>query len=128
LQGEGQARLSLGQGPAATQVEPIHPWKNASAIARYREVIHMKPESAGARKLGLALAQKGDLDSAIPLWREATRLNPDYPEAHYNLGLALAKKGDPQGALEEYRAAYQLAPENPAVKAHYERLCGQLGA
>jgi Flp pilus assembly protein TadD len=48
------------------------------------------------------------LDAAIAEYRQASRLKPEFPEAHYNLGLALRHKGDLDEAIAEYRQALRL--------------------
>ena len=50
------------------------------------------------------LKQK-DTEGAIERFREAVRLAPDYPEAHYQLALALQARG----ALEEARIHFAEA-------------------
>jgi tetratricopeptide (TPR) repeat protein len=67
--------------------------------------------------LGVVLEADGALDQAIGEYREATRLQPDYPEAHYNLGVALYKKGDLDEALKSYRRALAIDPAN--AQAHH---------
>ena len=54
--------------------------------------------------MGIVQQSKGDLDGAIQNYREALKLNPDFPEAMYNLGVALQAKGDLDGAIAQYRA------------------------
>ena len=60
--------------------------------------------------LGTALGGKGDLDGAIPAYREAIRLEPELAAAHYNLGGVLARN-DLDGAILEFREAIRLNPE-----------------
>ncbi len=49
------------------------------------------PEALADR--GLALAERGQVDDAINLFREAIRRCPDYAQAHHNLAIALADRG-----------------------------------
>ncbi len=49
--------------------------------------------------------------AAIPHYRAALRLRPDYAEAHYNLAVALGRTGAPPGQVAaEYREALRLKP------------------
>jgi superkiller protein 3 len=49
---------------------------------------------------------------AIAAEREAVRLKPDDPLAHYNLGVALEKQGRAEEAIACYRKAIELDPKN----------------
>jgi Flp pilus assembly protein TadD len=57
------------------------------------------------------LAQRGQPDEAITCFREALRLKPDYPEAHYNLGTTLGELGRREEAVVCYREAIRLRPD-----------------
>jgi tetratricopeptide (TPR) repeat protein len=61
-------------------------------------------------QLGTALLLKGDLDSSIAAFTEATRLDPDYRVAHYQLGVALQRKGAHTEAIAAFRRAIRLDP------------------
>ena len=67
--------------------------------------------------LGIALAEKGNLDAAIHEYKEAIRLTPNKFDAHGNLGLALLQKGDVDAAVPECRLALKLSPGN--MNSHY---------
>ena len=54
--------------------------------------------------------RRGNWTAAVAEYREATRLNPDLSEAHYNLGIALRGKGDLDGAQTEIRRALRIKP------------------
>ncbi len=66
--------------------------------------------------LGAALAQVERVPEAIPFFREALRLDPDFPAAHYNLGAALERSGHGAEAVEHYKQAALLRPDY--VDAH----------
>jgi tetratricopeptide (TPR) repeat protein len=71
--------------------------------------VALQPQSPGAHfNLGLALQNKGQLDEAIPEYREAIRLKEDYAEAHVQLGAALTDKGRLDEAIAECRAAIRI--------------------
>lgn len=93
-------------------------WKQAGFwrddITLYRHTLQVTDGNYSImNKLGLALAEKGDLDGAIRAYHDALKLRPDDVQTHNNLGLALAGKGNPAAAIREYRTALQINPANP---------------
>jgi len=71
------------------------------------------PESAETRNvLGLALAERGELDQAIVEFRRALALDPDNGAAHWHLGAALASRGGHAEATTHLERAVQLQPRN----------------
>lgn len=88
-----------------------------------RKSTAIPPVAAHAREAeqhfrrGLALHNKGDIDSAIVEYRKSISLNPYYQNAHNNLGNALDEQGKQQEAIKEYNAALNLNPFYAA--AHY---------
>lgn len=54
-----------------------------------------------------------DLRLAIRELEQATRLAPDWADAHFNLGLVRAKIGDYGGAIASYQRYLELAPNAP---------------
>jgi predicted Zn-dependent protease len=82
-----QARLLKAQILIATH----HP---TDAIAVARELTDVAPKSDEARAtLGQALFAAGDLEKAFDEYQEATRLNPQAPEAFVRLAEVAAKLG-----------------------------------
>jgi tetratricopeptide (TPR) repeat protein len=72
----------------------------------------LRPESASATNdLGGALMEKGALDEAVLVYRQAIRLKPDWAELHDNLGIALSRKGSLDEAIAAYKEAIRLKPE-----------------
>lgn len=79
----------------------------------YRVTLERNPESWLAHNnLGLLLVQTpGRRVDAIAEYRAAVRLEPSYPEAHFNLGSALAHSGGLEEAIAEYETALRLKPD-----------------
>jgi eukaryotic-like serine/threonine-protein kinase len=92
-----------------------------------REAVRLRPGSAADRSnLGAILAQQGDVPGAIAVLKDAIRLKPDEPSAHFVLGALLCDKvGDYEGAVLEFRAAIRL---KPAHGASYYNLGNALSA
>ena len=67
--------------------------------------------------LGTALVETGDPGGAIPVLREAIRINPDFAYGHHSLGIAYAEMGAFDEAIGEYREALRLTPRD--AKIHY---------
>jgi protein O-mannosyl-transferase len=88
----------------------------------YRSILARNPDSWLAHNnLGMLLVQQpGRIPEAVAEYRAAIRIQPAYPEAHFNLGSALAhmepQKQQPE-ALREYQTAIRLRPDYP--QAHY---------
>ena len=94
---------------AATSLE-LRYWKDTRTLfARAMEIT--SNNYLAMTLVGSMNADAGDLDGAIPLYREALRCQPDYPEAHLFLGRALERKGQGADAISEYTKAVQLKPQ-----------------
>jgi spermidine synthase len=77
------------------------------------------PETADVHNfLGIALAEKGQLDEAIAEFSNALRLEPDSARTHWHLGAALASRGAHDDAVEHLRRSVQIDPGNG--QAHYD--------
>ncbi len=59
---------------------------------------------------GSLQARQGNLASAVQLYTEALRYNPDYAEAHLLLGNVLEQQGHEDQAVAEYSTALRLKP------------------
>jgi len=90
-------------------------WKDSVSIWE-RAVAVTEGNYRGHTNLGFALAEAGQRNRAIGEYREALRLNPDYPNAHNYLGVVLAEVGDADGAAAAFRAAIKLRPRFAAAR------------
>ncbi|MBN2465924.1 tetratricopeptide repeat protein, partial [candidate division WOR-3 bacterium] len=54
-------------------------------------------------------------DSALALYAQALRLDPDYVHAHLHTAIILSDKGNQRGAIEHLRAARALVPNSDMV-------------
>jgi tetratricopeptide (TPR) repeat protein len=91
------------------------------AEAEYREVIRLRPKFAGGYEgLGVVHKWRGSLPEAIPLFRRAAALDPNYRDAWCDLAGALATLGQTQEALATLASYRSRHPEDP-VAADLER-------
>jgi Tfp pilus assembly protein PilF len=56
------------------------------------------------------LARQGNTDGAVAHYREALKIDPRLPGAHFELAETLSAGSDPDGAQKEYRAALAVDP------------------
>ena len=114
-----EAHLSLGQ--MLTQLGQ----KN-EAEAAFAEAARLNQRKADAQAstfavaAGMAKIKDADLQGAIATLRDAIRLAPDNPQAHYQLALALQRSGARADAAAHFAEAQKLAPylRPPAGVAH----------
>jgi tetratricopeptide (TPR) repeat protein len=72
-----------------------------------------RPGLPGATKRidrGKALAEKGQSDDALESFREAAKIDPYEPDAHYQAGMVLCEQQLYLQAVEEYEICESLAP------------------
>ena len=69
-------------------------------------------------KLGLALKEVGQTDEAIVIFKQATRVEGNYADLHYQLGLLFAQRCQFEIAVEHYEAAFQGNPQNIDFQAN----------
>ena len=109
--------LSLGLGALTfLQAEQY-----ASAESLYRATIQKNPSAWLARNNLAALLLAGDpseswIAEATTHLETAIRLQPEYPEAHYNLGTAFELVGRMDDAVAKYQTVLRIDPDEP--RAH----------
>jgi tetratricopeptide (TPR) repeat protein len=81
------------------------------AVGYHRAALAARPRTVAVyNDMGLALADKRDLDGAIAAYKQALDLDPKFTWARFNLGNALKAKGDLDGAITEYKQVLGLDP------------------
>jgi tetratricopeptide (TPR) repeat protein len=90
------------------------------AIAHFRKVLEINPNSADARaNIGGALLQKGEVDEAIAQFQRALLIRPDYPGAQYDLGNAYLEKRQVEEAIAHYQKALEINPTDLKAEANF---------
>ncbi len=68
--------------------------------------------------LGAAYAMKDENKLAIPQYRKALEIRPDYAEARNNLGTALYEVGEKDEAIAQFRKAIELNSDYAEARGH----------
>ena len=94
------------------------------AITWYRATIQSasKPDARNNNNLGISLAKVGKLDEAVVQFREAVRIDEDFPDAHYNLGMLLVALDRPGEGVIHLKEVLRLKPGDEQVKEQLHRL------
>jgi tetratricopeptide (TPR) repeat protein len=74
------------------------------------------------------LADGGRRAEAYEHYREALRIRPDFPHAHYGIGVMYEEDGKPGEAMSEYRAALAANPDFAEAHFNLANLLGRAGA
>ena len=77
--------------------------------------------------LGIALAERGEVDAAIQSYQEALRIWPKSANAHTNLGAALMSQGKFQEAIRHYDEALRLRPDYPLARINLSKALNNAG-
>jgi len=104
----------LGAALVAATLAELRYWKDTRTL--YGRAMEVTANNYMALTLvGSAEEEKGNLDDAIQLYRQALACKPAYPEAHFFLGRALEAKGRTAEAMAEYQEALRLWPDFEAA-------------
>jgi tetratricopeptide (TPR) repeat protein len=80
-------RIDPGYGPALSNLGKLYLLQRRpdEAVAAYTSALHTSPTAQGHYNLANALALAGSREEAAAHYREALRLQPDFPDARHNL-------------------------------------------
>jgi len=96
--------------------QQVRHWRNS--ITLFRHALDVTAENYVAHNnLGHALAQKGELEDAVPHFTAALRIKPDDVNLHNNIGAALARQGRFQEAIPHFLKALEIVPDS--ITVHY---------
>jgi tetratricopeptide (TPR) repeat protein len=92
------------------------------ALRSFQEAVRLNREAAARSawpplNLGLLLTRLDRASEAEPLFREAIRIDPRFPQGHYQLGVALERSGNAPEAVAQLEEAARLDPQYP--EPHY---------
>jgi tetratricopeptide (TPR) repeat protein len=122
-QKQDQKKEPAKQEQAKPEEEPPPPDEDAAANAK---VYAFNPLQAQKEiRTGEFYFKKGSYRAAITRFREATKWNPNNPEAWLRLGDSAEKQNDEKTAAEAYSKYLQLQPDaknSPEVKKKLEKL------
>ena len=93
------------------------------AAAAFKDALNRYNFPPSRNGLGMALMEQNDISGAVAEFREATRLDPNLAEAHYNLGVALLLQGKDENAEVSLRNAVRTDP-NYSNTARFHFLLG----
>jgi tetratricopeptide (TPR) repeat protein len=114
------ARAALEKTPPG-RISPIFPAENGFAVIQVltsreeqnlEERIRREPEAQELLQRGTALARAGDLEAAEALLKQATELNPELVDAHYNLAIVYRRQQQPDSAIATMSRVVQLRPDD----------------
>ena len=98
------------------------------AIARYEEVIALRPSHDDARNnLGEALSRLGRYEEAEEQLRKVIARHPNHAEADVNMGLTMLPRGRFHDAENCFRRALSLKPANLTARSNLGRTLVVLG-
>lgn len=109
---ESKQKLNQFERQEAKAEQLIQAGKVTEAASIYQNLIRKYSGSYRAYgNLAAILELQGDPKAALPLLKQALKLNPDYSEGHFNLGNSLKSIGDLDGAIRHYHQAIELQPK-----------------
>jgi protein O-mannosyl-transferase len=102
-------------------------WRNSETL--WEHTVQCSPDNNVAEnELGTAvMVQEGRLRDAVPHFRKALEIFPEYVEARRNLGSALMKMGHADEAMKQYETALKTSPDDATANADFGAAATELG-
>jgi tetratricopeptide (TPR) repeat protein len=99
-----------------------------AALGYFRTALARRPDSPAAySNLAWWVSHQGDQEEAIPLCRQAIRLQENHFPGHFVLGIALNRNGASAGAAATLMRAIELEPDHYWARLNLANACRQLG-
>ena len=89
-------------------------WHDSETL--WRHALRVSPSATAHFKLASLLDDAGEWEAALPHYRGAVRIHPDFPMAYNNWGITLARLGRLEEAQERFRTALRLRPDFPEAQ------------
>lgn len=137
---EGRRDWAGGHIRALLSLDPGHPFANqvlasmqlerkeyAQAENSLRRSLARQSDPTVLNDLAWVLQEKGQLDEAEAMVREALKANGKMAVAWDTLGMVLMKRGKFPEAVEAFQQALALVPDAPMVQFHLAVLCDKQG-
>ncbi|MDY7093143.1 MAG: tetratricopeptide repeat protein [Acidobacteriota bacterium] len=107
----GNARALNNYGAALLAAD-----RTNEAIGYFSSALEISPNDSVYTNLGIALAQRGQLDLAVEQYEKSLEIEPDNAKTLVNYGNALLQTGRFEEAAERFERSLELAPER--AEAH----------
>jgi len=92
-------------------------WKDS--VSLFAQMAKVTPNAISPRNnLGVALAERGDIEQAMECFEEVLRIKPNNTDAHLNLGKIFADQGRYDEAMSHYNEVLRLLPNDAAAYQH----------
>jgi tetratricopeptide (TPR) repeat protein len=99
-----------------------------SEVRLWTDTVAKMPSSPRAHaSLGIAYVRAGAPERALPAYRRALELQPDYADAQSDYATALVQSGRPEEATSHYERAAALKPLDPDIRLNLGRHYRQIG-
>lgn len=112
----GLALVLLGLSAHATRTQ-LATWRDTESMARHALSVTQRNVPAHVQ-LGIALAERGELDAAIAELETARTLEPENPDVCINLGALRLRKGEIAAALPLLEQGVDLVPTRAYAWSH----------
>lgn len=122
----GLASLLILTALASVTVNNLPRWQDSYTL--FSDAVRKGDHPGAHQNLGVALAARGDYESAIAHFTRVIELNPDSAEAHYNRANAWQSRGETERALVDYSRAVELKPAHAEAynnRGSLHAACGQ---
>lgn len=101
-------------------------WKDN--ISLYRHTLEVTSNNyIILNNLGIALAERGEVDAAIRAYRQALHIWPRSATIHVNLGAALADQGKLEESISHYTEALRLIPDYTLARINLSKALNNMG-